>query len=163
MKKEIWKDIKGFEGLYQISNKGNIRGFSFLKNKKPMVLKKSDNGKGYDIVQLHKGKTRKNFYVHRLVAEHFIKPIPAGYVVNHLDYNKKNNSVENLEIVTQKQNIEYSRHRMKKPHQKGDLFYICHRPSGYEVTINKKYIGRFKSIEEAKERRNKYLEEINYY
>lgn len=113
---ELWKDIENYEGLYQVSNTGKIRSldrivkdttrnrFQHLKGK---VLKETDNGKGYKLVFLNKGRKRENKYVHRLVAEAFI-PNPTNLEeVNHKDLNKSNNCVSNLEWIS---NIENKRH-----------------------------------------------------
>lgn len=104
---EIWKDIKGYEGLYQISNCGNVKS---LKTNKNLYLSDS---KGYQRVGLYKGK-RIMYAVHRLVAETFI-PNPNNYpCVNHKDYNKKNNNVTNLEWCNHKYNNNYGSHWVKK-------------------------------------------------
>lgn len=112
---EIWKNIEEYEGLYQISNLGKVRSLDryvtdvnktqFIKGKN---LKAGDNGKGYLIVSLLKNGFRKNHYIHRLVAKHFLENYDSKKVVNHKDFNTKNNSVNNLEVVTQKENIKYS-------------------------------------------------------
>lgn len=97
--KEIWKDVKGYECLYQVSNFGNVK--SLIRNK-ILILSYSHNG--YRLVSLQ----RKTFRVHRLVAEHFI-PNPNNYpCVNHIDSNRKNNDVSNLEFCTHKQNIQWA-------------------------------------------------------
>lgn len=106
--KEIWKDIKGYEGLYQVSNLGRVR--SLPRNgtvKEIRLLKQHVKNSGYYIVILSKNNNQKCKTVHRLVAETFIEN-PKGYlVVNHKDENKKNNNVDNLEWCTQKYNINY--------------------------------------------------------
>ena len=104
-KLEIWKDIKGYEGLYQVSNLGKVK--SLKKHQK--ILKLSDNGRGYMFVGLSKNNKRKNKNVHRLVAETFISNYDNLLQVNHKDGNKNNNSVDNLEWVTQKQNLQHAR------------------------------------------------------
>lgn len=100
---EIWRNIIGYEGTYLISNFGNIKSLP-RKNTKGKVLNPSKNNRGYLRVTLSvEGKTRYDS-VHRLVAETFIpnpKKLPE---VNHLDGNKLNNNVENLEWVTKGQN-----------------------------------------------------------
>ena len=98
---EIWKDIDGYEGLYQVSNLGNVKSFrGSAKFGKPneMLLKPSVIISGYHVVTLYAdGKAKRKYQIHRLVAETFI-PNPNEYpCVNHRDENKANNSVENLE------------------------------------------------------------------
>lgn len=105
---EIYKDIEGYEGLYQISNKGNVK--SFVDNNgvaREKVLKLCINCRGYLKVVLCKNKTRKNYAVHRLVANAFL-PNPQNLpCVNHKDECKTNNVVTNLEWCTQKYNCNY--------------------------------------------------------
>ena len=116
---EIWKDIKGYEGLYQISNYGRVKslyswnGHRHVKDNKILKCSHSrpSSKKSYQrsIVKLYKNGKKKNYKVHRLVAEHFI-PNPNNYkAVNHLDCNPMNNKVTNLEWCTQKHNFEHSR------------------------------------------------------
>ena len=112
LKTEIWKPIKGFEGLYKVSNLGNVRSldryvmysnrYCFLKGK---PKKAYPNSKGYLRVRLHKNKKGKNYFVHRLVAETFI-PNPKNLpCIDHIDRNYLNNSADNLRWCTQKENM----------------------------------------------------------
>ena len=96
---EIWKDIEGYEGLYRVSNLGNIKS---VRNS--IILKGKDNGYGYMQVVLYNGK-RKKLYTHRLVAKAFIFNFDNKTEVNHIDGNKKNNEVSNLEWCTHSENI----------------------------------------------------------
>jgi hypothetical protein len=176
--KEEWKDIKGYEGYYQISNKGNVRSLDRILNQrfkhgryedrriKGKLLATTDNGNGYLIVNLNKNNKRKNYYVHRLVAEHFIGEIPEGYVINHKDYDKYNNAVDNLEIITQKENIMHSIPNMEGPNRKFKDYkkrYIRYKNNGYEVTVKKVYIGRYQTLQEAINARDLAIESLNYY
>lgn len=99
---EVWKDIAGYEKLYQVSNLGNIK--SIAKN---IVLATQDNGKGYRNVMLYKDGQAKRVYVHRLVAKAFL---PGGQAkhVNHIDGNKANNKSDNLEWVTMSENMQHA-------------------------------------------------------
>lgn len=105
---ELWKDIKGYEGLYQVSTKGNVRSLNwrnhgFVKN---LYLKKQN--RGYLQVELAKNGKTKMFMVHRLVAEAFLKN-PEDYpCVNHLNEEKQDNRVENLEWCSASTNVKYS-------------------------------------------------------
>lgn len=119
MKNEIWKDIKNYEGLYKISNFGRIKS----KNKKTNYQWKIYNQKetkNYPQVGLMKNNKLKVIRIHRLVAETFI-PNPNNYKeINHIDGNKNNNSVDNLEWCTHKYNI---RHAIKNDLRKCILPY----------------------------------------
>lgn len=168
---EIWKDIKNYEGIYQVSNYGNVRSFkkwcgnNHLKKwvNETSILKATDNGNGYLIVRLNKYGTRKNFYIHRLVATYFLDNPSNKNIVNHKDYNKYNNNVSNLEWVTQKENVNYSiknmKHRKLITHSNTNEKYITFRASKnvYRVIIDKKEYGSFKTIKEAIIKRNEVL------
>lgn len=124
---EEWKDIKGYEGLYQVSNKGRIKALS-----KTTTIRSNNNlngskitrdekihhcqlqKDGYIRTQLYKDNKRSTVKVHRLVAEAFI-PNPKNYpMVNHMDEVKSNNCVENLEWCTSSYNVQYSSHKHYK-------------------------------------------------
>ena len=99
---EIWKDIEGYEGLYQVSNLGRVR--SLRRN---IILRQSIERNGYERILLYKNKGYKHFLIHRLVATAFI-PNPNNLPqVNHKDENKLNNCVDNLEWCTQEYNHNY--------------------------------------------------------
>lgn len=100
---EIWKDIPGYEGLYQVSDYGRVRSLWYGKIK---VLKPG-NHRGYYVVKLCKNGKKKHHSIHRLVVETFIGPIPKRMVVNHKNENKLDNRLDNLEIVTPKENANW--------------------------------------------------------
>lgn len=108
---EQWKDIQGYEGLYQVSNLGRVKGIdrisangSHLKEK---ILSQKHTTKGYLRVIFCKNNKVKYFLVHRLVAEEFILNPNNLPQVNHIDENKTNNQVDNLAWVTSKENANY--------------------------------------------------------
>lgn len=117
---EIWKDIQGYEGLYQISNYGRVRTVdrvSFQKHWQGGESKYLHKGKirtphmrknGYFSINLVKDRKQKTFNIHRLVALHFIPRVEGKEYVNHIDADKTNNHVSNLEWCTQKENIQYA-------------------------------------------------------
>ena len=110
-KSEIWKYVAGYEGLYQVSNKGNVyrvyRTRALGRKRGGRMLKPCYTSRGYLQVNLHKNGKRKTRTVHRLVAETFL-PNPNGLPqVNHRDEDKDNNNVENLEWCTSKYNNSY--------------------------------------------------------
>ena len=102
---EIWKDVVGYEGLYQVSNMGRVKSLNYGRER---ILKASDNGSGYLYVALCKKGKYKNFLVHRLVAMVFISNPENKPCIDHIDTNKRNNKVENLRWVTHEENIIYS-------------------------------------------------------
>ena len=99
---EIWKTIKGFED-YQVSNLGNIKSLKFGKEK---IIKKSLATGYYKVILCNSGKS-KTIRVHSLVAETFLNHIPCGHnlVIDHIDDNKLNNNILNLQIISQRDNI----------------------------------------------------------
>ena len=109
--KVVWKDIKGYEGIYQISNFGEVirlRSYdsrNHLRNSK--ILKQRTTSDGYLQLGLHKNGKETKYLVHRLVAEAFL-PNPDNLTeVNHIDENKQNNCISNLEWCTHKYNTNY--------------------------------------------------------
>ena len=107
---EIWKDIDGYEN-YQISNLGRVKSKRYwLYNRyvyKDKILKPSKTKAGYLQVILCKDGKTKNFFVHKLVANHFLKNDNNYKEINHKDENKENNNVDNLEWCNHKYNMNY--------------------------------------------------------
>lgn len=101
----MWKDIKGYEGLYQVSDDGRVRRFYANGRTKELKNRPSAN---YYTVSLCKKCIKKTCAVHRLVAETFLVRPEGTTEVNHKDGNKLNNHVDNLEWVTQKRNKEHA-------------------------------------------------------
>lgn len=101
---EIWCPIKGYEGLYEVSDQGRVKSLKFGKER---ILKPRRNNCGYLQVCLYKNVEQKMYLVHRLVSKTFI-PNPKNLTeVNHKDENKENNSVQNLEWCDRKYNNNY--------------------------------------------------------
>lgn len=104
---EEWRDVVGYEGVYQVSDQGNVRSLNYHGEHRIAILKNRLNRSGYYEVALCKNNTMKPFKVHRLVAIAFI-PNPHNLpCVNHKDENKLNNRVDNLEWCTHKYNTNY--------------------------------------------------------
>jgi hypothetical protein len=104
---ETWKDIKCYEGLYQVSNLGRVRSLP-RKLCKGTILKARDNGYGYLTVGLSKNNNTVRYKVHRLVAQTFLPNIHHYDDVNHKDGNKYNNSTTNLEWCSRSYNMKHA-------------------------------------------------------
>lgn len=144
--KEIWKDIKGYEGLYQISNLGNVKSLEKIINdkknrkyiKKERIMKPMINNSGYYELILKKEGKSKHYRVHRLVADAFIKNPKNFPIINHKDHNKLNNKFDNLEWCTQKYNVNYDFDRKTFPKKV--------KIKQYDLNMN--YIKTFNSMKE---------------
>jgi len=112
--KEEWKDIKGFEGLYQVSNLGQIKSLYFTSNKtkkkyrRDKILKQQKDKQGYMTIRLSYFGKDKTYKTHRLVAKTFIPNIENKLEINHIDGNKANNIVSNLEWTTRSENQKHA-------------------------------------------------------
>ena len=111
----IWKPIKNYESLYEVSNTGlvkscyrQINNESYKRSVPEKILKPSLNGRGYQQVVLYKDGIPKTFKVHTLVANTFLDKFSNNLTVNHKDENKLNNHVSNLEWLTIQDNLAYS-------------------------------------------------------
>lgn len=154
---ELWKDIKGYEKLYQVSNLGRVKSLNHIASNgsanilyKGRILKPFlDGKKNYLEVCLSKNNCKRKYLVHRLVAETFIENKLNKAEVNHKDGNKQNNCVDNLEWVSSKENKKHA-------YENGyyDTYKFRHRKShenSKKITIN----GITKSL-------YKWSKEINY-
>ena len=149
---EIWKDVKGYEGLYQVSNFGNVK--SLIRNK---ILRLSNSHNGYRLVSLQ----RKTFRVHRLVAEAFLDNTEKLPFVNHKDENKQNNNVDNLEWCTASYNLNYGDRNNKVAKKvsiwrkkKGSDYSPRKRKRVAQYTLDDKFVKEFRSINEASRETN---------
>ena len=158
---EKWKDIKGYEGLYQVSDKGRVKSFHY---KSPKILK-DRYSRGYLVVYLGNKKDYEYKYIHVIVAEHFLGHKPEGYkrVVDHIDSNKTNNNVNNLQIVSHRQNLSLG---YKKKKTSSKYTGVCWDKSRKKwlsnIHINGKHIflGRYKNEYEAHLAYQKALKEL---
>ena len=144
----MWKDIKGYEGVYQISDEGQVK--RFYTTKKPKILKNRPSANYYTVSLSHKCN-KKTYAVHRLVADAFLVKPEGATEVNHKDGNKLNNNVENLEWVTQKQNQIHAMEKLNKnPFGKAPKKVRCIDPETNDV------VAEYKSINEAARTLGKY-------
>ena len=115
MIEEIWKDIPNYEGIYQVSNLGRVKSLErFRKGKndslasvKEKIFKPQIDHRGYYRVELWKQSIGKRYKVHRLVWEAFNGSIPEGLQVNHINEIKTDNRLENLNLMTPKENTNW--------------------------------------------------------
>lgn len=142
MAAEIWKPIAGYEGLYEVSNLGQVRSLP-RKNVKGGIKSPTETKWGYLICPLWKNGKAKHCSVHRLVAEAFIPNPENKPTVNHIDCNRKNNRADNLEWATQSENV---RHSVKLGH---------YAESGaeskpvFQIERTGQFQNKFRSINEA--------------
>ena len=165
---EIWKDIKSYEGLYQVSNLGRVKSLPKVKKTKTQYLMKerimsfNNHRNGYLTVMLYSNSKGKRVYVHRLVACAFLGE--NDLQVNHKDLNKKNNVIENLEFVDNRENcthyiktlVKSSRFIGVKKNKRSNTFV-----SRILVDGVRQYLGSFKSEGFAAEVYNNRLNSIN--
>lgn len=136
---ESWVDIKGYEGLYQVSNYGRVK--SFHKKNIGLIMSPYSTRKGYSRIGLRKDLITTKYLVHRLVAENFI-PNPYNYSqVNHKDENGYNNQVDNLEWCNNQYNVNYGTANKRR----GETAY---KPVN-QYTLNMQFIKKFDSITSA--------------
>ena len=137
----MWKEVKDYEGIYEVSDNGEIRSLGrFVTNNGTEVwiegtMKTTRQTKqGYVLVDLWKDGKGKTYKVHRLVAEAYI-PNPEGKeTVNHIDGNKANNNVSNLEWATQKeQNLHFYQHNLKSKENVNKAIQSMNRANSKKV------------------------------
>lgn len=143
--KEIWKDIKGYEGKYQISNTGKVKSLHYKKSKdlnERILIPRSAkrHGKGYLYVVLSKGNITHTYYIHRLVATYFLKTVDGKNIVNHKDGNTHNNNLVNLEWCTVAENNLHAARVLNRSHAKGFK---------YDKNKNSKRVAQYYTSEEG--------------
>jgi hypothetical protein len=133
-KDEIWRDVEGYEGIYQVSNHGRVRSLdryiiysNGVKHLYHSLILKQSLCAGYLYVGLNKNKIQKSYRVHRLVGMAFIQNKNNYPEINHIDYNKTNNYVSNLEWVDR---FMQNRHSAKKQNRKWGLSIISKNRKG---------------------------------
>ena len=155
---EKWKDIPDYEGLYQINENGDVKSINYKNTNKEGILKPCINTSGYKMVVLMKNNKRKSYYIHKLVAITFLNHKPCGMkqVINHIDFNKLNNNLNNLEIITQVENVNKRRIKTSSNYE-GVSFHKNSKKWISRITIENKsvYLGIFLTEKEAYD---KYLQ-----
>lgn len=158
---EIWRDIEGYEGLYQVSNLGRVRSLDRTvvgKNRWGGLRERTFKGQilkqfftHYWMVDLCKDGNSKKYLTHRLEWTAFYGPIPEGMQINHIDENPHNNTLDNLSLATPSENVNWGtrneRDRLKKLGKKGKL-NINNQPI-IQYTIDGKFIKEYPSVKQA--------------
>lgn len=164
---EVWKDIPGYEGVYQVSDLGRVKslsrelynGHSFYYSKEK-ILSQSLN-KGYFYISLRKNKKPKMFGVHQLVAMAFLNHTPCGYdiMVDHIDNKPNNNKLENLQLLSNRENCS------KDKVDVGICFDNSIRKwrSDIQIKGTRVFLGNFNSKEEALNVYSAAIENIEKY
>lgn len=154
---EIWKPVIGYEGIYEISNIGRVKSLQRQKYKNPTHIIPGKirplqlHSNGYYSIMLCKNGITKRVHIHRLVASAFI-PNPAGHsTVNHINYDRKDSRVENLEWCSQQQNIL---HATKRNGYKNNMqgrtgkLSVNSKPT-YQIGLDDKVIKLWDSLRDA--------------
>lgn len=139
----VWKDIPGYEGLYQINNYGIVKSLYYGKEK---ILKMSIANTGYYNVSLRNNKNQKTAMVHKLVAICFLNHQPNGYklVIDHINDNKLDNRVENLQIVTNRFNSHKTQGKYSSKFKGVSWNKFANKwVSTIRINSKKKYLGYF--------------------
>ena len=152
---EIWKDIPGYEGYYQVSNLGRVK--SRFKILKPSIVK------GYYRICLSNNNKKKNIFIHQLVSMAFLNHKPCGLklVVHHKDSNNLNNNLNNLEIITNRENNSIERTE-KSGLPVGVDFYHKYNKYSSRISFKSKriFLGYFDTPEQASQVYQNKLNEI---
>lgn len=119
MENEVWKDIKGFEGRYQVSNQGRIKSLIGKSKPKGYILKPMNNGNGYYHVTLRDGKRSSQRRIHTIVAETFVDNPMNLKEINHINEDKSDNRAENLEWVLHRENMYHGTLRVRQRIHRG--------------------------------------------
>ena len=163
---EVYKDIKGYEGHYLISNLGNVKS---LKNNKEKILTSHPNERGYYNIDLYLNNKRKTLRIHKLVSEYFLYYKGNGsmdLVIDHIDNDKSNNKFDNLQIVTNRYNSSKTIKRIEGKTSSKYIGVTWNKQAKKwqpQIQINKKriYLGLFKNEYDAHITYQNKIKEIN--
>lgn len=141
---EHWKEIEGYEGLYQVSDLGNVKSLNYNHTGKEELLKPANDGRGYLFVHLCKDGKRRRKHIHRLAADAFI-PNPNKYeVVHHIDHNPSNNIVVNLVWTDKQEHNEFHADERAKKQEK----------TVFQYTLDGEFVAVWTSAKKAAKQLN---------
>ena len=166
---ETWANVKGFD-TYQVSDQGQVRSIdnyeaitpktrngAFKRFRAGRILAIQDNGNGYKFVYLGRGNHR---YVHRLMWEGFKGELTPGMQINHINCNRGDNRLENIELVTPRQNQNRRKARYIGVHTNDSRYVLPYSARVYKVQgLSYKTIGHFETKQEAHDYRQWWLKE----
>lgn len=168
MKKEIWKDIPDYEGLYQVSDLGRVKSLKrWINNKtnggyfiEEKILKQGVSENNYNIVSLCRGGKCVTKKVHSLVAIAFLNHSPNGYkkVVDHIDNDKSNNKLNNLQLITNRKNT--TKNSVNKTGYIGVTFIKNKYRAAIQINGKRKHIGYYKTANEANKAYRLYMKKL---
>lgn len=157
---EEWRDIKSYEGIYQVSNLGRVRSLNYRRTGKKKIIQPIILASGYVVVNLYKNNKHSMQYIHRLVAEAFI--VNKSNEVNHIDEDKSNNNANNLEWCTREYNMNHGTIKERRIETRKATTKHRHDEMVREITLiamidpqTNKVVKLFKNIVEANEYFNK--------
>lgn len=134
---EEWKDIEGYNGKYQVSDWGRIRDINYRNTNTIKIRKPQMNVCGYNYIRITQNGLITHYFIHRLVYETFIGKIPIGMQVNHIDEDKANNNLWNLNLLSPKDNSNHgTRNKRISETKKSRIYHIIRK---------RDYLGRFTS------------------
>lgn len=165
--KEEWRPIKGYEGIYEVSNMGKIKSLNPPKSKTPIIRKPFHYGGGYQQMAICKNKVRNQILVHRVVAQTFVPNPHNKPEVNHINGNKSDNRAENLEWCTSSENQihaykELGVNPVNRKLQKKHVFLILRSSLGYKklgklLKVDPVVIYNVRKGKSYKDYRNEFL------
>jgi hypothetical protein len=170
MKKEVWKDIPNYEGLYQVSNLGRVKSLKrWIDNKtnagyfiEEKILKQGMSKNHYNIVALCRGGKCVTKKVHSLVAIAFLNHNPNGYklLIDHIDNDKSNNKLENLQLITNRKNT--IKDSINKTGYNGVTLIKNKYRAAIQINGKKKHIGYYKTSNEANQAYQLYVKKLEF-
>lgn len=156
---DIWRDIPGYEGIYQASTEGKVKSLNYKNTGKEGELKASLESSGYLHLVLSKDGVNKTFRVHRIIALTFLEPIPGKNHIDHIDGNRLNNSVSNLRWVSQKENNNFEPY--KKCNSESHINNKKLSKTVLQLSLDGTIMAEYESISEAARQRGIYHANIS--